>query len=91
MSLQDLQNADEFLEQMLCGLQSGGSWSADISSGAVGVGGGHNKVGFPWDVDQSNFLATKLQQHQISAGTGDLGIFGNEIVNASSFKSPVTF
>ncbi|KVH88848.1 Myc-type, basic helix-loop-helix (bHLH) domain-containing protein [Cynara cardunculus var. scolymus] len=86
MSLQDLQNGnsfdptsshDDFLEQMLCGLQSGVSWP-DISAGNAGGGGAaHQKPGLPWDVDQfddqSAFLASKLRQHQISAGTGGAG------------------
>ncbi|KAI3701592.1 hypothetical protein L6452_26781 [Arctium lappa] len=120
MSLQDLQNGnnsfdptsshDDFLEQMICGLQSGVSWP-DISAGN---GGGGQKSGLPWDVDQfddqSAFLATKLRQHQISgagtggaksvllqqqlllssglAGAGESGLFQNDLVDASSFKSP---
>ncbi|CAH1449230.1 unnamed protein product [Lactuca virosa] len=130
MSLQDLQNVtnsydptsshEDFLEQMLCGLQSGVSWP-DISTGTGGGGGaGQNKPVFPWDVDhfddQSSFLASKLRQHQISAGTGGAGnpssavkslllqqqlllsrgltgagdsvLFENDMVDASSFKSP---
>ena len=113
MSLQNATNSfdpasshDDFLDQMLSGLQSGASWP-EISAG----GGGGNG----WDVDQfddqSNFLATKLRQHQISsgpssaakslilqqqmmisrglAGAGELGNFQNDMVDASSFKSPV--
>lgn len=129
MSLQDLQNGnnsfdptsshDDFLEQMLCGIQSGVSWP-DISAGNGGGGGGHQKSCLPWDVDQfddqSAFLASKLRQHQISTGTGgagtpssavksllfqqqlllsrglagagDSGLFQNDMVDASSFKSP---
>nr|XP_043628744.1 bHLH transcription factor RHL1-like [Erigeron canadensis] len=133
MSIQDLQNGsnttfnhnptsshDDFLEQMLCGLQSGVSWP-DISAGGGG-GGGMNKSAsalLPWDDadqfdDQSNFLATKLRQHQISTtsnpaaakssllqqqlmlsrglvggnnGGGDSGVFPNDLVDTSSFKS----
>ncbi|PWA90906.1 Myc-type, basic helix-loop-helix (bHLH) domain-containing protein [Artemisia annua] len=81
MSLQDLQNNetsnnnntfdptaahDDFLDQMLSGLQTNVSWP-DISNG-----GGQNKPSLPWDVDhfddQSAFLSSKLRQHQITGG-----------------------
>ncbi|KAI3496065.1 hypothetical protein L1887_38415 [Cichorium endivia] len=109
MSLQDLQNGtnsydptssnEDFLEQMLCGLQSGLSWP-DISAGTGGGGGaGPNKQSFPWDVDhfddQSSFLASKLRQHQISAGSGsaglggggDSGLFQNDMAGDSSIPT----
>ncbi|XP_071726853.1 bHLH transcription factor RHL1-like [Rutidosis leptorrhynchoides] len=133
MSLQDLQNStnnldptpshDDFLDQMLSGLQSGVSWpEISAGNGPSGGGGGgahNNKSSLPWDVDQfdhdqSTFLATKLRQHQISTGSGeagnsaakslrlpqqlvlprgldhiacDFGLFQNEMVDVSSFKS----
>nr|GEU46965.1 transcription factor bHLH66-like [Tanacetum cinerariifolium] len=75
MSLQDLQNNDnnntfdpsathdDFLDQMLSGLQTNVTWP-DI--------GGQNKPSLPWDVDhfddQSAFLSSKLRQHQITGG-----------------------
>ncbi|KAI3782045.1 hypothetical protein L2E82_12077 [Cichorium intybus] len=81
MSLQDLQHDtngfdqtvthDDFLDQMLSGLQTTVSWP-DIS--AANGGGGQNKSTLPWDVDhfddQSTFLSSKLRQHQISAAGG---------------------
>ncbi|KAI3805451.1 hypothetical protein L1987_27847 [Smallanthus sonchifolius] len=78
MSLQDLQNGEDFLEQMLCGLQSGLPWpDMSIPTGAGG-GVGQNKPVLPWDADlfddQSAFLTTKLRQHQISAGNGGADI-----------------
>lgn len=130
MSLQDLQNGsnnfnptpshDDFLDQMLSGLQSGVAWP-EISAGNGGGGSAHDKSALPWDVDQfddqSTFLAAKLRQHQISAGAGgagnsaakslllqqqlllsrglagagDSGLFQNDMVDASSFKSPVIY
>ncbi|KAI3771850.1 hypothetical protein L6452_03021 [Arctium lappa] len=77
MSLQDDTNSfdptvthDDFLDQMLSGLQTTVSWP-DISAG----NGGQNKSPLPWDVvdhfdDQSAFLSSKLRQHQISAAAG---------------------
>lgn len=81
MSLQDLQHDtngfdqtvthDDFLDQMLSGLQTTVSWP-DIS--AANCGGGQTKSTLPWDVDhfddQSTFLSSKLRQHQISAAGG---------------------
>ncbi|KAI3801733.1 hypothetical protein L1987_29847 [Smallanthus sonchifolius] len=78
MSLQDLRNDttsfdptvthDDFLNQLLSGLQPTVSWS-DIS--AAGAGDGQNKPTLPWDVDHfddhSAFLSSKLRQHQITA------------------------
>ncbi|XP_071737170.1 bHLH transcription factor RHL1-like isoform X2 [Rutidosis leptorrhynchoides] len=125
MSLQHLQNGtnnydpapsqDDFLDQILCGLQSGVSWpeiSAGNSSGGGDGGSAHNKSSLPWDVDQfddqSTYLATKFRQNQISsgsggagnpaakslllqqqllAGAGDCGVFQNDMVDTSSFKS----
>ncbi|GJY57900.1 transcription factor bHLH66-like protein [Tanacetum coccineum] len=111
MSLQNATNSfdpasshDDFLDQMLSGLQSSTPWP-EISAGSGGNA---------WDVDQfddqSNFLATKLRQHQISsgpssaakslilqqqmmlsrglAGAGDIGNFQNDMIDPSSFKSP---
>ncbi|KVI11708.1 hypothetical protein Ccrd_009870 [Cynara cardunculus var. scolymus] len=115
MSLQDDTNSfdptvthDDFLDQMLSGLQTTVSWP-DISAG--NGGGGQNKSPLlPWDVDhfddQSAFLSSKLRQHQISAaaggrtpssalkslqlsrGAGESGLFGNDNIDDSSFKSP---
>ncbi|KAM0009852.1 putative transcription factor bHLH family [Helianthus debilis subsp. tardiflorus] len=88
MSLQDLQTfdptsfQDDFLEQMLCGLQSAGVSWPEISTGTGGSGGGGGEL---FD-DQSAYLTTKLRQHQISSG--DVGFFQNEMVDTSSFKSP---
>ncbi|KAI3754498.1 hypothetical protein L1987_54282 [Smallanthus sonchifolius] len=91
MSLQDFQNGEDFVDQMLCGLQSGLPWP-DMSI----------PTGDLFD-DQSAFLTTKLRQHQISAGNGGVGIlssdtkslllqqqlllFQNEMVDPSSFNS----
>ncbi|XP_024965705.1 transcription factor bHLH69-like [Cynara cardunculus var. scolymus] len=116
MSLQDDTNSfdptvthDDFLDQMLSGLQTTVSWP-DISAG--NGGGGQNKSPLlPWDVDhfddQSAFLSSKLRQHQISAaaggrtpssalkslqlsrGAGESGLFGNDNIDDSSFKSPI--
>lgn len=123
MSLQDLQNDtngfdqtvthDDFLDQMLSGLQTTVSWP-DIS--AANGGGGQNKSTLPWDVDhfddQSAFLSSKLRQHQITAAggartpssaakslqlsrglapSGESGLFQNDNIDDSSFKSPVTY
>ncbi|KAL7586993.1 hypothetical protein Lser_V15G37969 [Lactuca serriola] len=121
MSLQDLQNDtngfdqtvthDDFLDQMLSGLQTTVSWP-DIS--AANGGGGQNKSTLPWDVDhfddQSAFLSSKLRQHQITAAggartpssaakslqlsrglapSGESGLFQNDNIDDSSFKSPI--
>ncbi|KAJ0780769.1 putative transcription factor bHLH family [Helianthus annuus] len=121
MSLQDLQNNtdsfdptvtnDDFLDQMLSGLQTTVSWS-DVSGGDGD--GGQNKSTLPWDVDhfddQSAILSSKLRQHQItgSAGgrapasalkslqlpsglgsTGESGLFPNDNIDDSNFKSPM--
>ncbi|KAI3811312.1 hypothetical protein L1987_21033 [Smallanthus sonchifolius] len=81
MFLQDLRNDttsfdptvthDDFLNQLLSGLQTTVSWS-DIS--AAGAGDGQNKPTLPWDVDHfdghSAFLSSKLRQHQITAADG---------------------
>ncbi|KAL8265374.1 hypothetical protein R6Q59_023504 [Mikania micrantha] len=69
MSLQGFQNFDstsshdDFIQQMLCGLQPGVSWP-DISTGD----------GADLFDAQSAFLTTKLRQQQISAGDGGPGI-----------------
>ncbi|KAL8208764.1 hypothetical protein R6Q57_008176 [Mikania cordata] len=79
MSLQDLQSNtdsfdptvthDDFLDQMLSGLQTTVSWS-DVSAGDGEAG--QNKPTLPWDVDhfndQSAILSSKLRQHQITGG-----------------------
>ncbi|XP_076901194.1 bHLH transcription factor RHL1-like [Bidens hawaiensis] len=83
MSLQDLQNGthEDFLEQVLCSLQSGVSWP-ELST-VTGTGGGGGGVDI-FD-DQSAFLTNKLRQHQIS---GNLGFLQNDIADTTSFKSP---
>ncbi|MFS7945446.1 putative transcription factor bHLH family [Helianthus anomalus] len=118
MSLQDLQNNtdsfdptvtnDDFLDQMLSGLQTTVSWS-DVSGGDGD--GGQNKSTLPWDVDhfddQSAMLSSKLRQHQITGGrapasalkslqlprglgsTGESGLFQNDNIDDSNFKSPM--
>lgn len=113
MSLQDLQNDntfdpavtnDDFLDQMLSGLQTTVTWP-DISAG-------NKPSSLPWDNvdnfdDQSGFLSSKLRQHQISAGgrtsvkplqlprgltaAADSALFQNDNIDDSSFKSPVTY
>ncbi|KAI7743523.1 hypothetical protein M8C21_020965 [Ambrosia artemisiifolia] len=60
---------EDFLEQMLCGLQSAGVSWPEISTGTV-AGGGDGVDLFD---DQSAFLTTKLRQHQISGGDGAAG------------------
>ncbi|KAK9070806.1 hypothetical protein SSX86_011208 [Deinandra increscens subsp. villosa] len=63
---------DDFLDQMLSGLQTTVSWS-DVSAGD-GDGGQHKSTPLPWDVDhfddQSTILSSKLRQHQITASNG---------------------
>lgn len=111
MSLQDLQNDntfdpavtnDDFLDQMLSGLQTTVTWP-DISAG-------NKPSSLPWDNvdnfdDQSGFLSSKLRQHQISAGgrtsvkplqlprgltaAADSALFQNDNIDDSSFKSPI--
>ncbi|XP_076918594.1 bHLH transcription factor RHL1-like [Bidens hawaiensis] len=110
MSLQDLQSNtegfdptvshDDFLDQMLSGLQGSVNWSE--------VSGGQSKsTVLPWDVehfeDQSAILSSKLRQHQITPSsalkalqlprvlsTGESGLFPTDHnIDDSSFKSPV--
>ncbi|KAI3694852.1 hypothetical protein L1987_77833 [Smallanthus sonchifolius] len=81
ISLQDLETNtnsfdptvthDDFLDQMLSGLQTAVSWS-DVSAGDGEAG--QNKSALPWDVDhfddQSTMISSKLRQHQITAANG---------------------
>lgn len=87
---------DDFLDQMLSGLQTTVSWP--------------EKSTLPWDSvdhfdDQSAFLSSKLRQHQITASGGrtppsplkslqlsrpdNSALFQNDNIDDSSFKSPV--
>ncbi|XP_076930383.1 transcription factor LRL2-like [Bidens hawaiensis] len=109
MSLQDLQNNtasfdptathDDFLNQLLSGLQTTVSWP-DISAGD-----GHNNAPLPWNVDHfdhhSTFLSSSLRQHQFATtaggrtalkslqlhSAGEPTLFHNDDV--SSFNSPI--
>ncbi|KAK1434657.1 hypothetical protein QVD17_00406 [Tagetes erecta] len=62
-------NHDDFLDQMLSGLQTAVSWS-DVSAG--GDTESAQKSTLPWDVDHfddhSTILSSKLRQHQINGG-----------------------
>ncbi|XP_076889704.1 bHLH transcription factor RHL1-like [Bidens hawaiensis] len=114
MSLQDLQSNtdsfdptvthDDFLDQMLSGLQGTVNWS-EVS----GDCGQNKSTVLPWDVenfdDQSAMsLSSKLRQHQITPfsalkslqlprglSTGESGLFptDNNNMDDSSFKSPI--
>lgn len=62
-------NHDDFLDQMLSGLQTAVSWS-DVSAGENEPA--QNKSRLPWDEDHfddhSAILSSKLRQHQITGG-----------------------
>ncbi|KAK9048071.1 hypothetical protein SSX86_032966, partial [Deinandra increscens subsp. villosa] len=111
MSLQDLRNNtsnfdptvthDDFLEQLLSGLQPTVSWSGTPAADAG------NKPPLHWDVDHLNdhsaFLSSKLRQHQITtaagapplqppiglASAGESPLFQTDNINDSCFKSPI--
>ncbi|KAK1436356.1 hypothetical protein QVD17_02135 [Tagetes erecta] len=80
-SLQDFH--DDFLEQMLCALQSGHVSLPELST----VTGDANKSILPWDVDQSAFLTNKLRQHQISSGN-DTAALQQHLFQSAGDSSP---